>query len=63
MYLEFPGDSAEARQSEHAPHAIQTCEQRSSAGRHHRVGSAGGKNPTVVLENQLDGVLHHKECL
>lgn len=59
-HLEAPRDFSKARHNKHAPYSIQACEQSAQAGRQEGVGSAGGQDPAMVLQNDLNGVLHCK---
>ncbi len=59
-HLEAPRDFAKARDNKQAPYSIQACEQSAEAGRQDGMGSVGRKDPGIVLQNHLNGVLHCK---
>lgn len=59
-HLEPPRDFTEARDYKDTPDSIQASEQSSCAGRHYRMGFAGKKEPAMVLQNHLNGILHCK---
>lgn len=57
-YLEFPRDGTNTRQCKEAPNSVHTCEQSTKAGWDDRVGSVGGQDRSVVLQNHIDWVFH-----
>lgn len=59
-HLKVPWDFAKARNDKEAPQSIEACEQSACAGWENRMGSAGGKKPAMVLQNDVNRVLHCK---
>lgn len=62
-HLEVPWDFSKTRHNKETPYSIQACEQSTGAGRQYRMGPAGSKDVTLVLQNDLNRVLHCKLLL
>lgn len=59
-HLESARDFVKTGHSKQAPYSIQACEYSAQAGRQERMGSVGGKDSAMVLQNHLNGVFHCK---